>query len=140
MEAWRIQQAVSLLGSQEVSPRPRFSFPAGSERLGTCLRSHSEVGHSSWVLWQRGMRLHLPDKLWAEMQRLLPHHYHLTSRTPNCLTSATLASALIIPSQSVLPGSYPHFHYILFLLHNLRWLIIALRLKIELLLLTFNTL
>lgn len=82
----------------------------------------------------------LPDKLWAEMQRLLPHRYHLTSRTPSCLTSATLAPALTIPSQSVLPGSYPHFRYILLLLRSLHWLIIALRLKIKLLLLTSKTL
>lgn len=73
MKAWKIQQ--SLLGNQEASPRPGFSFTAGSERLGTCLRSHSKVGNAGWVLWTRwqlGLELRLPHKLWAEMQPFLP--------------------------------------------------------------------
>ena len=105
--------AVSLLGSQKVS-RPRIFVTAGSERLGTCVRSHSEGGCSGWVLWASW-------EWTASEGSPSSHPYPLISRTPSgCPTSTAPASTLTIPSQSVLSDLCPHFHYILFLLYNLQ--------------------
>ena len=73
--------AVSLLGNQKVSSRPRISFTAGSERLGTCVRSHSEVGRSAWVLWASWERGCVSETSFEQRGRLSSHPYRLTSRT-----------------------------------------------------------